>query len=87
MVFKWEDIEGKTVDELSLPTGSFVGYCPVCGNKMFLRSGKYGEFIGCGGFKSCKCRKTYNTKKYTVRNYDAIADIVVESEKRESKSH
>lgn len=86
MVFKWEEIEGKTVDELSLETGSFVGYCPVCGRKMFVRSGKYGKFIGCSGFKACGCRKTYNVKKYTVRNYDAIADIVVESEKREKQS-
>ena len=86
MVYKWEDVEGKTVDELSLPTGSFVGYCPVCGRKLIVKNGKFGAFIGCTGYKACHCRKTYNTKKYTIRNYDAIADIVVESEKRESQS-
>lgn len=85
-MLKWEDVENKKVSELNLPSGSFVGYCPVCGRKLIVKNGKFGAFIGCTGYKACHCRKTYNVKQYTIRNYDAIADIVVESEKREKQS-
>jgi len=29
--------------------------CPKCGEKMILRHGKYGSFLGCSKFPKCKC--------------------------------
>lgn len=28
--------------------------CPICGGKLILRSGKYGEFYGCSNYPKCK---------------------------------
>lgn len=28
--------------------------CPLCGNKLVIRKGKYGDFIACGAFPKCK---------------------------------
>ena len=28
--------------------------CPVCGNLMVLRKGKFGEFFGCSGYPTCR---------------------------------
>lgn len=28
--------------------------CPLCGNKMYLRKGKFGEFWGCSKYPACK---------------------------------
>lgn len=30
------------------------GVCPKCGEKLVLRSGKYGEFYGCSGYPKCR---------------------------------
>ena len=30
------------------------GICPRCGNKLVLRNGKYGEFLGCSNYPNCK---------------------------------
>lgn len=29
------------------------GLCPLCGSKLVLRNGKYGQFWGCSGYPSC----------------------------------
>lgn len=34
--------------------------CPVCGHKLVLRSGKYGEFIGCSNYPKCHYTKNNN---------------------------
>lgn len=44
--------------------GDIVGYCPDCNNKLVVRSGKWGKFIGCYGYPECK--RTYNLKKFKV---------------------
>ncbi|MDR0912625.1 MAG: topoisomerase DNA-binding C4 zinc finger domain-containing protein [Methanobrevibacter sp.] len=31
-----------------------VGKCPECGKDLLLRSGRYGEFIGCSGYPKCR---------------------------------
>ena len=74
----WEKIEGKTVEELDLPVGTWVGYCGACGEKLFVKNGKFGKFIGCAGFKRWhNCRKTYNIKTYKIYNYDVLAHMSV----------
>jgi len=37
--------------------------CPRCGNKLEVRSGRYGKFYGCTGFKMNICRYTENYKE------------------------
>lgn len=78
----WEEIEGKTVKELDLPVGTWVGYCGACGEKLFVKKGKFGKFIGCAGYKRWhNCRKTYSIKTYKIFNYDVLAHMSVNEEK------
>jgi len=35
-----------------------AGHCPNCGKQLVKRSGKYGEFLGCTGFPSCRFKET-----------------------------
>lgn len=28
--------------------------CPLCGGNMYIREGKYGEFLGCANYPDCK---------------------------------
>lgn len=37
--------------------------CPICGSKLEIAKGKYGEFYGCSAFRTTKCRYTENCKK------------------------
>ena len=32
-----------------------IPVCPMCGSKMVVRNGKFGEFWGCTGYPLCKC--------------------------------
>ena len=38
---------------------SYETTCPVCGNVMKKRNGKFGEFWGCAGFPDCKYTQNY----------------------------
>ena len=42
-------------DELksALKTQQFIGICPTCGNNMFIKKSKNGNFIGCDGYPEC----------------------------------
>ena len=83
----WEKIEGKTVEELDLPVGTWVGYCGACGEKLFVKSGKFGKFVGCAGYKRWhNCRKTYNIKTYKIWNYDVLAHMSVTQETKDIKT-
>ena len=31
--------------------------CPLCGSIMYIREGKYGEFLGCSKYPNCKGTK------------------------------
>ncbi|MBQ9781795.1 MAG: topoisomerase DNA-binding C4 zinc finger domain-containing protein [Clostridia bacterium] len=31
--------------------------CPLCGARLYKRRGKYGEFLGCGNYPTCKYTK------------------------------
>lgn len=46
-------------------TGEYVGTCPDCGKRLVVRSGKYGRFVGCEGFRK-GCRKTYSLKNFRI---------------------
>ena len=84
MTLGYEDIEvGTKIAELGLEVGDFVGYCPVCGEKLVVKTGKFGKFVGCEGFKRwINCRKTYNYNTFELTNYDALAHHNVEREKK-----
>lgn len=34
--------------------------CPICGNELIIRSGKYGEFITCSNYPACKYKHSDN---------------------------
>ncbi len=37
--------------------------CEKCGNKMLIREGRYGKFLGCSNFPKCKNVKPYETEE------------------------
>lgn len=37
--------------------------CPSCGRMLVVRSGQYGEFIGCSGFPDCRFTKSAGRRK------------------------
>jgi len=52
--------------------------CPECGSDLVLRSGKYGEFVACGNYPTCKYIKKEDTKVESVAkcpkcNHDIVA--------------
>lgn len=48
--------------KVSIPTGE---KCPECGGELFLKKGRYGEFVACGNFPKCKYTKNQNDKDET----------------------
>ena len=48
-----------------------VGRCPLCNEKLVIRNGKNGKFIGCSGFKN-GCTQTYN-----ITNFKASKDFEI----------
>ncbi len=38
---------------------TFSEWCPKCGRVLYIREGKYGEFLGCSGYPDCKFTKKY----------------------------
>lgn len=38
-----------------------TGYCPVCGNVLCVRSGRFGEFIGCSDYPNCRYTKNIHS--------------------------
>lgn len=61
--FKKEDVSmtssGTELDKAELNTEQLIGHvCPKCGKKLELKTGIYGKFYGCTGFKTNRCRYT-----------------------------
>ena len=40
--------------------------CPRCGGELFIRQGKFGSFLGCGGFPKCKFTRDTNPGRRTA---------------------
>ena len=38
--------------------------CPLCGEKLVIRNGRYGKFIGCSSYPKCKYTRTVT--KYDI---------------------
>lgn len=36
-----------------------VGVCPECGEQLVGRNGKYGAFVGCAGYPTCKYSRSH----------------------------
>lgn len=53
-----QKLDDKKIVRIASSTDS-VGKCPLCGNGIVKRKGKYGEFYGCNGYKE-GCRFTIN---------------------------
>ncbi|MDO5562970.1 MAG: type I DNA topoisomerase [Synergistaceae bacterium] len=56
----WKDFK-PTLDEVSAtaeemhPAPELIGEkCPECGNELIIKNGRFGEFIACSGYPSCK---------------------------------
>jgi hypothetical protein len=46
-----QEILERTRQSLTKPV---AGTCPECGNELRTKTGKYGEFLGCSGYPTCK---------------------------------
>ena len=57
--------------------------CELCGSKMLIRSGKYGEFLACSNFPKCKNAKPIeNPKKIIGKCPECGADMVERKSKK-----
>ena len=66
---------GDKIADLNIKVGTVVGTCPLCGNRLVVKTGKYGKFVGCNGFKSIGCRKTYRYETFRIFDDDVIAAL------------
>ena len=66
--------EGEKIADINnLNVGMPVGRCPKCGEKLIVRRGEHGKFIGCDGFKD-GCRNTYNFDNFrAIRDFEILA--------------
>jgi len=46
------------------------GKCPVCGNLLVKRNGKYGEFYGCKDFPRCRYARNIQGKRSAGINHN-----------------
>lgn len=45
--------------------------CPICGKQLYARRGKFGGFIGCGGYPNCTFKaKSYYKQKFYNDEYE-----------------
>ena len=84
---------GDKIADLNIKVGTVVGICPLCSNELVVKTGKYGKFVGCNGFKTIGCRKTYKYETFRIFNEAIISELNnkvkkfnVISEKEEHKS-
>ena len=45
---------GNVTKAHAMPIPSCEKICPECGKPMLIKTGKYGEFLGCSGYPSCR---------------------------------
>ena len=60
--------------------------CPKCGSKMLIRSGRYGEFLGCSNFPKCKHVMQINEEENKVKPAGICPECGKEVFPRKSKS-
>jgi DNA topoisomerase-1 len=46
--------KGKRAAKVLPPVDAALGVCPTCGKPLVSRTGKYGAFVGCSGFPTCR---------------------------------
>ena len=57
--FKKKLGEVKDVARVKIQTEELDEICPECGAKLVVRTGRFGKFISCGTFPTCKFSKPY----------------------------
>lgn len=43
-----------------------IGICPACGNKLIVKEGTYGLFVGCSSFPNCKYTESIRKVKKKI---------------------
>lgn len=59
--------------------------CPECGNPLVVRKSKFGEFIGCSNFPTCKYMKVDETKIKEVCNCPNCDGKIIERKSKRGK--
>jgi DNA topoisomerase-1 len=44
----------ETAEKVKAPVEELDEKCPLCGNQLVVRTGRYGKFIACSNFPTCK---------------------------------
>ncbi len=50
-------IKTEQIDKVEIPVIETDEICDVCGNKMVIKTGRFGQFMACSGFPACKNTK------------------------------
>ncbi len=59
--------------------------CDLCGNKMLIRTGRFGEFLACSNFPKCKNTKPLETSKNVVGKCPECGAELVERKSKKGK--
>ena len=59
--------------------------CPNCGNPLVVRKGKYGEFVACSNYPTCKYIKKEEKKIVEIMPCPKCAGMIVEKKTRKGK--
>ena len=60
--------------------------CPECGSPLVIRKGKYGEFIACSNYPTCKFIKKEEVEIVEVCNCPKCDGVIVEKKSRKGKT-
>jgi len=94
-VKKWQEVIGEffqpfsealmdahqKAEKVVLATVELDEKCPTCGGGLLIRTGRYGKFIACSNFPTCKYTRQYG-EKVDLKCPTCGGDIVVKRSKR-----
>ncbi len=75
----------ETAEKVKMPVETLEEKCPVCGNPLVVRTGRYGKFIACSTFPTCKYSRQL-VEKIDVPCPKCGGDIIIKKSRKRSKT-
>lgn len=75
----------ETAEKVKMPMEILEEKCPDCGNPLVVRSGRYGKFIACSTFPSCKYSRQ-RVEKIDIPCPKCGGDIIIKKSRKRGKT-
>lgn len=83
---EFEPAVEKAMDEMPKKEAEQTGEeCPNCGHPLVIRKGRYGEFVACSNFPTCKFIKTEPKEEKEICNCPNCDGKIIEKKSRKGK--